>query len=95
MLGKRKSTRLIQMLYMFSDIKETKLVCIEIIKLTEDSGHRQDEQLQQSVLLLIGQTQEAQLSHFGEVRDSSPYYLMRGRQTLKHWENCGEKQRNI
>lgn len=42
---------------------------------TKDSGHRQDEQLQQCVLLLIGQTQEAQFGHFGEVRDSTPYYL--------------------
>lgn len=50
--------------------------------LTEDSGHGQDEQLQQCVLFLIGQTQEAQLGHFGEFRDSSPYYLMRGRQGL-------------
>lgn len=49
-------------------------------ELTEDSSHRQDEQLQQRVLFLIGQTQEAQLGHFGGVRDSSPYYLMRGRQ---------------
>lgn len=48
--------------------------------LTEDSGHRQDEQLQQRVLFLIGQTQEAQLGHFGGVRDSSPYYLTGGRQ---------------
>lgn len=49
-------------------------------RLTEDSSHGQDEQLQQRVLFLIGQTQEAQLGHFGEIRDNSPYYLMGGRQ---------------
>lgn len=47
-------------------------------RLTEDSGHRQDEQLQQRVLLLVGQTQEAQFGHLGGVRDSSPYYLEGG-----------------
>lgn len=40
--------------------------------LTEDSSHRQDEQLQQCVLFLIGQTQEAQLGHFDEVGNSLP-----------------------
>lgn len=49
---------------------------------TEDASHRQDEQLQQRVLLLIGQTEEAQLGHFGEFRNSSPYNLTGGRQTL-------------
>jgi len=51
--------------------------------LTEDSSHGQDEQLQQCVLFLIGQTQEAQLGHFGEVRDGSPYYLEDGEQTVR------------
>lgn len=31
--------------------------------LTQDGCHRQNEQLQQGVLLLIGQTQEAHLGH--------------------------------
>lgn len=37
------------------------------IQLTEDSSHGQDEQLQQCVLFLVGQTQEAYLGHFGEL----------------------------
>lgn len=41
-------------------------------RLTEDSGHREDEQLQQRVLLLVGQTQEAHFGHVGRVRHSSP-----------------------
>lgn len=45
-------------------------------RLTEDSSHRQDEQLQQCVLFLVGQTQEAQFGHLGEVRNSSPFYLL-------------------
>lgn len=60
-------------------------------RLTEDSSHRQDEQLQQRVLFLIGQTQEAQLGHFGEVRDSSPYYLMGWRQL---WDS-GTNRRTV
>lgn len=40
-------------------------------RLTEDSGHREDEQLQQRVLLLVGQTQEAHFGHVGRVRHSS------------------------
>lgn len=54
---------------------QTVVFCFSSIKdcrLTEDSSHRQDKQLQQCVLFLIGQTQEAQFGHFGEVRDSSP-----------------------
>lgn len=34
-------------------------------KLTEDRGHREDEQLQQRVLLLVGQPQEAHFGHVG------------------------------
>lgn len=45
-------------------------------RLTEDSSHRQDEQLQQCVLFFVGQTQEAQFGHLGEVRNSSPFYLL-------------------
>ncbi len=63
-------------------IRDAVLLCIDGGGLTEDSSHREDEQLQQRVLFLIGQTQEAQLGHFGEIRVSSPYYLMGGRQEL-------------
>lgn len=57
-------------------------------RLTEDSSHGQDEQLQQRVLFLIGQTQEAQLGHCGEIRDNSPYYLM-GRRQL--WDTGADR----
>lgn len=48
------------------------VVTSESGRLTEDSGHREDEQLQQRVLLLVGQTQEAHFGHVGRVRHSSP-----------------------
>lgn len=63
-------------------IGEPTLMCELSRGLTEDSRHRQDEQLQQRVLFLIGQTEEAHLGHFGEVRDSSPCYLEGGRHAL-------------
>lgn len=47
-------------------------------RLTEDSGHREDEQLQQRVLLLVGQTQEAHFGHVGRVRHSSSNHLVQG-----------------
>ena len=63
-------------------LRESMALCMGSRELTEDASHRQDEQLQQRVLLLIGQTEEAHLGHFGEFRNSSPYNLMGGRQTL-------------
>ena len=74
--------QMIQMLCMFLSIKGTILVWTGSRGLTEDSSHGQDEQLQQRVLFLIGQTQEAKLGHFGEDRDRSPYNLMGEGQTL-------------
>lgn len=56
--------------------------CSMCRRLTQNSSHRKDEQLQQCVLFLIGQTQEAQLGHFGEVKDSSPYYLIKANQSI-------------
>lgn len=64
--------------------------CIGSRGLTEDSSHRQDEQLQQRVLLLIGQTQEAQLGHFGEVQGQLTV-LPDGRRT-NHYKTHKEVQ---
>lgn len=44
---------------------ESLVVTSESGRLTEDRGHREDEQLQQRVLLLVGQTQEAHFGHVG------------------------------
>ena len=80
---KGTSTQWIQM-FIFNHHRDRYRWCVSELSrgLTEDSSHRQDEQLQQRVLFLVGQTQEAHLGHFGEVRDSSPYNLQGGRHTL-------------